>query len=502
MTRLSSTFEVTRCHQLPVSYCELSYSFKHLTASHQRSSVRLSSSLRDLASTAKYCLKICTSDGCEKTASFVQPTGLCAEGSSLYVTDTEAGALKVISPTRPMANFLQHVRTLYSSHGIHSSSVSLSTSIRLMEGAAQYFEVAINKAKVNAGGRATVEGPHGVPSSKTVGCVRMTLEALKSIQVQIQSVHAAYVLQVCPKSLVKHFNSRMREVYDVPSVLHYTRQFPAAVEETVKRTTHCGFNYFTNRRSYYEVTEGMVGFGDLPKIPRPTKRPGTSEEVAELRKWAQDYGKATRQLSVRAKSTKDNPGTLPISAYGRRTLSTNPSSCLVEIRNSVVSEESSSSESAEDDVSRRSEVSAKDSSPLLPEFLGKKSTLLVSHDSRITALFLLGMLVQDWRPYQPCDAAKMHIYSPDSEDCLLFHFEFTGMVKLDQVVGKLRAEGSISDVDDDFHLEIDEAIYHQCAMELSQIPRKEPSTETAVRDKNSASTSRGRSLRLPHRYRQ
>jgi len=109
--------------------------------------------------------------------------------------------------------------------------------------------------------------------------------------------------------------------------------------------------------------------------------------------------------------------------------------------------------------------------------------------------------VQDWRPYQPCDAAKMHIYSPvgghhspDSEDCLLFHYEFTGMVKLDQVASKLRAEGSISYVDDDFHLEIDEAIYLQSVMELSPIPRKEPSIETAVRDKNSASTSRGRSL--------
>ena len=87
-----------------------------------------------------------------------------------------------------------------------------------------------------------------------------------------------------------------------------------------------------------------------------------------------------------------------------------------------------------------------------------------------------------------------------SDSGLPFHYEFTGMVKLDQVVCKLRAEDSISYVDDDFHLETNEAIYHQCVMELSQIPREEPSTETAVRHKNSASTSRGRSLRLPHRY--
>ena len=85
-----------------------------------------------------------------------------------------------------------------------------------MEGASHYFEAAINKAKINAGGRATVEGPHGVPSSKTVGSIRMTLEALKSIQGQIQSVDATSVHHVCPKSLVtlivEHFNSRMREV--------------------------------------------------------------------------------------------------------------------------------------------------------------------------------------------------------------------------------------------------------------------------------------------------
>jgi len=97
-----------------------------------------------------------------------------------------------------------------------------------------------------------MEGPHGVPSSKTVGSIRMTLDALKSIQFQIQFVHATYVHQVCPKSLVtlilEHFNSRMREEYDVPSVLQYAHQFPAAVDETVKRTTHCGFIYFTNRR--------------------------------------------------------------------------------------------------------------------------------------------------------------------------------------------------------------------------------------------------------------
>ena len=127
-------------------------------------------------------------DGCQKTASFVQPTCICAEGNSLYITDTGAGALKLISPTGAIANFLQQVRTLYSLHGIHSSPVPISTAIRLMEGATQCFEAAITKAKTSAGGRATVEGPHGAPSSKTVGSIRMTLEALKSIEARVQTI--------------------------------------------------------------------------------------------------------------------------------------------------------------------------------------------------------------------------------------------------------------------------------------------------------------------------
>lgn len=56
-------------------------------------------------------------DGCQQTVSFVQPTGLCSEGDSLYVTDTGAGALKLITPTKPMAMFMESVSALYWSHG-------------------------------------------------------------------------------------------------------------------------------------------------------------------------------------------------------------------------------------------------------------------------------------------------------------------------------------------------------------------------------------------------
>ena len=122
-----------------------------------------------------------------------------------------------------------------------------------------------------------------------------------------------------------------------------------------------------------------------------------------------------------------------------------------------------------------------DSDSCLPGFLDKDSTLLVSHDQRATGIFLLRTLTQGWRPQQPTDATKMHIYSTDLQDCLHFHYEFTDLVKLTQVICKLTAEDSISYLEDDYHLEIDEAVYHQCVMEVSQICRNEPTTESTSR---------------------
>ena len=60
-----------------------------------------------------------------------------------------------------------------------------------------------------------------------------------------------------------------------------------------------------------------------------------------------------------------------------------------------------------------------------------------------------------WHMITLSDAAKVHIYSPDQEDCLLFHYEFTGRIKVNQVICQLTAEGgAISYVEDDFYLKI------------------------------------------------
>ena len=162
-------------------------------------------------------------DGCEKKASFVQPTGECAEGETIFLTDTGAAAVKIVSPTEGLAHFLKHNSMLYTSHSIDSNQPpDLLTVISIMEEAVSYFEEAITAARARVGGRTSVEGPHGVPSSKTISGTRMTLEALKRIQREIKAVNRDYVSEVDVKALVtlliEHFNSKMRSIHDIPTV--------------------------------------------------------------------------------------------------------------------------------------------------------------------------------------------------------------------------------------------------------------------------------------------
>ena len=115
----------------------------------------------------------------------------------------------------------------------------------------------------------------------------MTLEALKRIQREIESLHRDYVSKVNVRALVilliEHFNSKMRSFYDMPTVQQFCYEFSAAIEETLKRTSNCGFSYFTSRYSYYDVPDGMVVFKEIPKVPSPVARKGCKEDI---RQWA------------------------------------------------------------------------------------------------------------------------------------------------------------------------------------------------------------------------
>ena len=49
----------------------------------------------------------------------------------------------------------------------------------------------------------------------------------------------------------------------------------------------------------------MVVLKEIPQVPSPVASKACREDVEKIRQWDRTYGDSTRQLSVRAKSTKD-----------------------------------------------------------------------------------------------------------------------------------------------------------------------------------------------------
>ena len=156
---------------------------------------------------------------------------------------------------------------------------------------------------------------------------------------------------------------------------------------------------------------------------------------------ANEYGKSPRQLSVRAKSTKENPGTLPISAYGRRMLGRNPLTSIEKMRQNIRAKENNpTNEEAEEeehedanDIQENFDRSADFCEAESNVVTVKDSVVLISQDDRVSGSFLFGTLAQNWRR-RTMETVKAHVYSPDEEDCLLFHYEFTGLVNKENIV--------------------------------------------------------------------
>lgn len=63
-----------------------------------------------------------------------------------------------------------------------------------------------------------------------------------------------------------------------------------------------------------------------------------------------------------------------------------------------------------------------------PLVFTKDSVVLISQDDRASGPFLLGSLTPDWEKSTK-EAVKTHVYAPNTENCLLFHHEFTGIIK-------------------------------------------------------------------------
>ena len=263
-------------------------------------------------------------DGSYFAASFSQPTAVFVEGKTVFVTDTAAGAVKLITPTTSLCKFLEVLDLLSTMFGIHlrgvpgkvhtiAEAVSLLTKIRSM------LEQWIDEVQTKMGRKTATQGPQGTISTKSrsLEILADSLSVLGGfLDQKSPDFHNSLKLAVTLTLVVENFFRKMRSRNDTPTVLEFAHLFAPTICESLKQLTETGFLYYTSPSSYYEAPETMqLAFRALPSVPCLSSVQMGKEDQQLMRDWRDNYGKPVQQLTVRNQSTKDNIGTLPIFAY-------------------------------------------------------------------------------------------------------------------------------------------------------------------------------------------
>ena len=111
--------------------------------------------------------------------------------------------------------------------------------------------------------------------------------------------------------VVKNLFAKMRDGNDMPLVLQFAHRLSSTLREYLKRNTKCSFNYFTSSSAFYSKQLGFLLFSTIPTMSKPEKDSKvTKRQLVEMRKWREGFSQSVCQVTIRNKSTKDNPGTI------------------------------------------------------------------------------------------------------------------------------------------------------------------------------------------------
>ena len=153
---------------------------------------------------------------------------------------------------------------------------------------------------------------------QTVESVQMLKCSLEKLQ-QVLELHGYNDrnLLTCMTLNVENIHSVVHHEDPLCTVLDYARNFGNAAKERLKRMTHWAAIYFTIPKSSYPVPEHAMFLSAMPVIQPLPAVPMTPQWVQVMRDWAQPFGAAVRQCSVRQETTMTRAGTLPSYLYQR-----------------------------------------------------------------------------------------------------------------------------------------------------------------------------------------
>lgn len=254
---------------------------------------------------------------------FCQPTSVCTELKTVYVTDSAVGRVAMVTSSNALLAFLENLDRFASVLGLHKKSKkpkehSMQEAVTMLSTVKDFLLDCHEKVKVHSG-KTRPQGPEGACSQQNLSDISMIINGLCHVRELLlemsPALEAKFHMMSALTLVVEHMFANMREGNDMPLVLQFAHKFSSCTRELLKQMCQCSFLYFTSDKSYYQRAKVNTSYKDLPRMPLPPRVSLSTTQMDSLRQWRAEFGQSVRQVTVRNQSTKDKPGTLPMNVY-------------------------------------------------------------------------------------------------------------------------------------------------------------------------------------------
>ena len=157
-------------------------------------------------------------------STFRQPMGICVEcQKTIYVTDAQAGAIKLITTVKGTVEFLRHLGLLYKAFSIHLKhkkvkKLSLDEALIYVETLDTYLKETVESVMSMLDKPRKPSGNMGTLSSQTLSSVTMILEGLKGLKALLQELNSNFEIDLHTCLTV--------QVENLHATGHFKEQFP------------------------------------------------------------------------------------------------------------------------------------------------------------------------------------------------------------------------------------------------------------------------------------
>ncbi len=135
-------------------------------------------------------------DGNGSVATFLQVTGMCTEFHTVFLTDVQAGTIRMITSGSGMARYLQNMGLLYKAFNValdNENKESLSNALNILENMKTYFHSTVDLANELQEITSKTNGPQDTLPAKTLQSIDIICSEISYLHDLLISINPDYI---------------------------------------------------------------------------------------------------------------------------------------------------------------------------------------------------------------------------------------------------------------------------------------------------------------------